>query len=178
LLRRQALSLWRKPLVVLTPKSMLRLPAARSPLAHLAEGVFQRVIPDTGSTDLPGRILLCAGKIYHELAKWRAEEKRADVAIVRLEQLYPLPAGLLEKALARYPAGTPVVWTQEEPLNMGAWPHLWMRFGATIDGRFPFHVVARSEAASPATGSAAAHKLEQEFILKAAFGAAQTSSPK
>lgn len=178
LLRRQALSRWRKPLVVLTPKSMLRLPAARSPLADLAGGSFQRVIPDLESTDKPGRILLCAGKIYHELAKWRAEEKRPEVAIVRLEQLYPLPPGLLEKALARYPDGTPVVWTQEEPLNMGAWPYLWMRFGATIDGRFPFHVVARTEAASPATGSAAAHKLEQESILKAAFGAAPTIHPK
>lgn len=167
LLRRQALRLWRKPLVVFTPKSMLRLPEARSPLAELAEGSFQRVIPDSGATK-PSRILLCSGKIYHELNKFRAENGRDDVAIIRIEQFYPFKRDLLEKALEPYPVNTPLVWVQEEPVNMGAYTFMHMRLHTMK--RTPLSVVARAESASPASGSAAAHKNEQQFILANAFG--------
>ncbi len=171
LLRRQALRLWRKPLVVMTPKSLLRLPEASSTLNELAGSEFQRVIPDTSKLrKSPVRILLCTGKIYFELDKARVERKRDDVAIVRLEQLYPLRADLLESACNEYPKDTPVVWVQEEPENMGAWRFLRARLGERLFDRHPFTVVSRPESSSPATGSANAHKLEQARLMDAAFG--------
>ena len=183
LLRRQALRLWRKPLVVLTPKSLLRLQEARSSLDELATGQFQRVIPDarsgTESQLRPpdvSRVLLSGGKVFYELSARREKEKRGDVAIIRLEQFYPLKTGVLETALEKFPSGTPVVWVQEEPANMGAWPYLHLRFGAKLFERFPFSAVARPESASPASGSAAAHKLGQEQILAAAFGEVKAKS--
>lgn len=168
LLRRQAKSLWRKPLVVFTPKSMLRLHEARSTMAELAEGKFQHVIPDTTTTGKVSRILLCSGKLYHELNKFRAENDRDDVAIIRIEQFYPFKRDLLEKEFDKFPAGTPVFWVQEEPINMGAYTFLHLRLHNLR--RLPLSVVARAESASPATGSATAHKHEQQFILTNAFG--------
>jgi len=170
LLRRQALRLWRKPLVVLTPKSLLRLHEARSSLDELAAGQFQRVIPDAQEITKPSRVLLCSGKIFYELVARREKEQRTDIAIIRLEQFYPLKTGLLEKALETFPPGTPAIWLQEEPMNMGAWPYLHLRFGEKLFARFPLSVVARPESASPASGSHAAHKLMQERILSEAFG--------
>jgi len=167
LLRRQALSLWRKPLVVFTPKSMLRLPEARSTLAELAEGTFQRIIPDT-TADKATRVLMCSGKLYHELNKYRTENKREDVAILRLEQYYPLQRHLLDQQLEKFPQGTPFIWVQEEPVNMGAYSYLHMQLSDL--NRLPFSVVARAESASPASGSASAHKSEQQRILESAFG--------
>lgn len=167
LLRRQALSPWRKPLIVLTPKSMLRLPEARSPLAELAEGSFQRIIADT-VTKQPGRILLCSGKLYHELMKHRQETKREDIAILRLEQYYPFKRTSLEEHLQEFPEGTPLIWVQEEPVNMGAYSFLHRHLSNW--GRHPLSVVARAESASPATGSATVHKHEQQCILNFAFG--------
>src|SRR6185369_14162407 len=122
LLRRQVLRPWRKPLVVFTPKSLLRHPRAVSSLDELATGRWQKVIPDT-AVDAKGvtKILLCAGKVYYDLLERREKLQRNDVAIVRMEQLYPLPMAELEQALAPYADGTPVVWTQEDPENMGAW---------------------------------------------------------
>ncbi len=171
LLRRQALRLWRKPLVVMTPKSLLRLPEASSTLDELAGSAFQRIIPDTSKLrKSPVRILLCAGKIYFELEKARSERKRDDIAIVRLEQIYPLNTDLLESVLKEYPRDTPAVWVQEEPENMGAWRFLRARLGQRLFDRHPFTVVSRPESSSPATGSANAHKLEQSRIVDAAFG--------
>ncbi|HEY1173032.1 MAG TPA: 2-oxoglutarate dehydrogenase E1 component [Verrucomicrobiae bacterium] len=169
LLRRQALSLWRKPLVVLTPKSMLRLPEARSTLAELAEGSFQRVIPDTEAKQA-SRILLCSGKVYHELVKHRTEHKRDDVAILRLEQFYPLKRDLLEEQLKAFPKGTPLVWVQEEPINMGAYGYLHLHLSRLRD--YPLSVAARAESASPASGSSTVHKQEQQLIINFAFGQA------
>ena len=171
-LRRQVLRSWRKPLVVLTPKSLLRHPRATSKLDELATGRFQRVLQDelTQPNEVR-RVLLCSGKVYYELLAQREKLGRPDVALVRVEQYYPLPAKSLEQVLAPYRVGVPVYWVQEEPLNMGAAPHLRLRFGATLAGR-PFDVIGRPAAASPATGSAASHKLEQERLLTQAFGAA------
>ncbi len=172
LLRRQVLRPWRKPLVVLTPKSLLRHPEATSPLEAFTQGRFRRVIPDaTANPEKVKKILLVSGKIYYELEAKRRAEGIEHVAIVRLEQLYPFPEAELEAALAPYKDGTPVVWVQEEPVNMGAWPYLRMRFCQEILGRFPLLGVSRPESASPATGSSRIHKLEQERLLTEALKA-------
>ena len=171
LLRRQVLRRWRKPLVVMTPKSLLRHPQAVSSLEEMAQGKFARVIPDVRTSDPANtsRILLCAGKIYYELAKYRQDLGRDDLAILRLEQLYPLDMAALESALALFPAGTPAMWVQEEPENMGAWRFLRINLGEQLCGRFPFSGLFRPASASPATGSHNAHKIEQERLLEAAF---------
>jgi 2-oxoglutarate dehydrogenase E1 component len=171
LLRRQVLRPWRKPLVVMSPKSLLRHLEAVSTLEELAEGEFQRIIPDTSGksgADIK-RVLLCSGKIYYELDRAREEKERNDVAIIRIEQLYPLSNEAIEAALAPYDDGTPVVWVQEEPRNMGAWPHWRIKFCDNLFNRFPFGAVTRLASASPATGSSSSHKREQEKLITAAF---------
>ena len=168
-LRRQALRKWRKPLVVFTPKSLLRHPKAVSKLSDFASGVFHRVLPDDSKLERVRRVLLCTGKLYYELMAYREEHQRNDVAIARLEQLYPLRAECLQNALESYTPGTPVFWIQEEPVNMGAWRYLHDRFGKKLLGRFPFALVSRFESASPATGSPGAHKLEQAQVIARAF---------
>ena len=168
-LRRQVLRPWRKPLIIFTPKSLLRAPAAISTLDDLANGEFKRVIPDTtvNPKDVK-RVLLCTGKVYYDLAKARQDLGRKDVAIVRLEQLYPLNEKLLE-ALAQYADGTQLVWVQEEPKNMGPWYFLNARVREHIGDRLPLSMVSRDESASPATGSKASHDLEQKMLISAAF---------
>ncbi|HSQ58826.1 MAG TPA: 2-oxoglutarate dehydrogenase E1 component [Acidobacteriota bacterium] len=172
LLRRQVVRPWRKPLIVLTPKSLLRNPEAVSPLEEFAQGRFQRLM---GDSDVPPaktkQILLCSGKLFYELAAVRRERGRTDTAILRVEQLYPLSDAALETLLQPYKSGLPVTWVQEEPENMGAWPYLRARFGATLLGRHPFFVASRPEAATPASGAASSHKMEQERLLAAAFNA-------
>jgi 2-oxoglutarate dehydrogenase E1 component len=171
MLRRQALWRWRKPLVVMTPKSLLRHPKVTSTLDELASGAFQPILADNrGQATQTKRVLMCSGKIYYELETEREQRGRSDIAILRLEQLYPLSDNLLTGALAAYSDGTPVVWVQEEPENMGAWRYLRCRFGETLCGRFPFSVSCRPASGSPATGSASSHKLEQKEIIMHAFG--------
>jgi 2-oxoglutarate dehydrogenase E1 component len=106
---------------------------------------------------------------------YREEQKRNDVAIIRLEQIYPLRDELLEKTLEPYAEKIPVLWVQEEPQNMGAWRFLHEKFGKHLLGRWPFAVVARPESASPATGSAGAHKLEQQRLIRRAFGDSESA---
>jgi 2-oxoglutarate dehydrogenase E1 component len=170
LLRRQVLRRWRKPLAVMTPKSLLRAPFATSHIDELTKGTFRRVIADDASIDPRGvkRILLTSGKRYYDLARVRAEKKRDDVAIVRLEQYYPLSPAL-DEALQPYAAGTELVWVQEEPRNMGASYFLLANLGRRLAGKFPWHVVSRPESASPATGSHASHELEQHMLTDQAF---------
>ncbi len=176
-LRRQVHRKIRKPLIVMTPKSMLRLDAAASPLTDFTAGGFARVLddPDFSEAGAAGRsavrrILLCAGKLYHELDARRKQLKRSDVAILRLEQLYPLSNAALEQALAHYPTAAPAYWVQEEPENMGAWRFLRARLGDRLLGRWAFEGISRPTAASPATGSYSSHKVEQEELLQQAFG--------
>ena len=175
LLMRQSRRRWRKPLVVFTPKSLLRHPQVVSPLEHFRPGrCFQRILPDDHEPRATRRILLCAGKIFYELAAYREEHKRDDIAIIRLEQLYPFHADILEEVLRPYADGTPSLWVQEEPANMGAWRYLHEKFGKHLFGRLPFAPISRHESASPATGSSVAHQLERTNLVLRAFGKMET----
>ena len=177
-LRRQALRKWRKPLIVMTPKSLLRHPKSVSPREEFSKGSFLRVIADSGPARRRSvkRILLCSGKIYFDLEHKRQELGRDDVTIIRLEQLYPFPEKPLQSLLAEYPAATPLTWVQEEPENMGAWWYLNLRFNQRVLGNRPVSVVARAPAASPATGSATRHKEQQQLLLNQAFGISADAS--
>jgi 2-oxoglutarate decarboxylase len=168
LLRRQALRGVRKPLVTVTPKSLLRLPAARSTGEELATGSFLEVLPDRDGPKPEDvrRVLLCSGKIAHELRKRRADTKAGDIAIVRLEQLYPFPAEDLKAELERY-GDAEVVWVQEEPDNMGAWRYVRLAAERTLDLRL--RGLTRDEGAAPATGSPTIHEQEQTALLTEAF---------
>ncbi len=170
LLRRQVKRRWSKPLVVLTPKSLLRLPACSSPLSDFTQGEFKKILPDDRSQpQRTNRVLMCSGKVYFELIEKRASQKADDVAILRIEQFYPLTAENVLAALEPYAPGTDLVWVQDEPTNMGAWQFMKIRFGDILSDKFKLRVVSRVESASPSTGSASAHKLEQAELLDAAF---------
>jgi 2-oxoglutarate dehydrogenase E1 component len=170
LLRRQALTKWRKPLIVFTPKSMLRHPDASSPLEDVTRAHFQPVIADDSVSNAE-RVLLCTGKIGHELREERKKRGDQNTAIIFLEQLYPFPEHDLAEALAAHPDANEVTWVQEEPANMGAFWYCMPRLRRLAR---PRHVrsVKRSASASPATGSAKAHELEQKTLVALAFGGA------
>jgi 2-oxoglutarate dehydrogenase E1 component len=168
LLRRQALRTWRKPLVVFTPKSMLRNPAASSPLSSLTSGRFQTVIPDVGDGSAE-RVLLCTGKIGHELIAERNRHPENSPAIVFVEQLYPFPDAELTAEMDRHANAREFVWVQEEPGNMGAHEFVIPELERLARGRAVLSV-NRSASASPATGSHKAHDLEQKTLLALAFG--------
>lgn len=170
-LRRQVLRPWRKPLIVFTPKSLLRHPEAVSTLEDLAEGSFERILPDRRpSQENTKKVFLCSGKIFFELENQRRERKRDDVAILRVEQLYPLREEHWRDALAPYAAGTELVWVQDEPENMGPWRYIRNLLSDNALGMYPLSVVCRPASASPATGSAHTHRLEEIQLMEAAFG--------
>ena len=170
LLRRQALRRWRKPLVVLTPKSMLRHKASASELGELSRPGFLPVVGDESiAAGEATRVLLCTGKIGHELAAERAKRQDGTTAIVYLDQLYPFPEKELAAALERHPAARTVVWVQEEPANMGAFNFVLPRIERVVGGRRQVRSVKRSASASPATGSAKAHGIEQANLIQLAF---------
>jgi 2-oxoglutarate dehydrogenase E1 component len=167
LLRRQALRKWRKPLIVFTPKSMLRHPDASSPIEDFAHPHFLNVLPDSEVSQAT-RVLLCTGKIGHELRDERKKRKDDSTAIVFLEQMYPFPEAELSAELERHASARDIVWVQEEPANMGAMPYVLPRLRHLAGER---HVlsVKRSASASPSTGSAKAHEMEQKTLLSLAF---------
>jgi 2-oxoglutarate dehydrogenase E1 component len=176
-LRRQVLRPWRKPMVIMTPKSLLRVAGSSkgphrpvSTITDLTEGRFHRVLGDTSGVDPASvkKILLCSGKVYYDLALAREARKANDVAILRLEQLYPLNDEL-RQALAPYKEGTPLVWVQEEPKNYGPWYYITANVPEFLHHRFPITCVARAASASPATGSRASHLLEQRMLIDEAF---------
>jgi 2-oxoglutarate dehydrogenase E1 component len=167
LLRRQALRHWRKPLVVFTPKSMLRHPDASSPIADFTHKNFLNVIPDTEVGEAE-RILICTGKIGHELRAERKKRKDTSTAIVFLEQLYPFPEQEVAAEFDRHGKSADIVWVQEEPANMGAMFNMLPRL-KRISGDRPVLSVKRSSGASPATGSTKAHEVEQKTLLTLAF---------
>jgi 2-oxoglutarate dehydrogenase E1 component len=170
-LRRQVLRPWRKPLIVMSPKSLLRHRRAISTLDELAEGTFQRIIPDDPDIE-PGkvrRLLLCTGKIYFDLLERREQTEVDDIGIMRIEQLYPLRASELQARLAPYPKDVDLVWVQEEPWNMGAWYFMRARLPEILGNENPLRCIARPESASPATGSGASHRLEQRLLIDEVF---------
>jgi 2-oxoglutarate dehydrogenase E1 component len=167
LLRRQALRKWRKPLVVFTPKSMLRNPIACSPIADFSREHFLNVLPDTEAPDAT-RILFCTGKIGHELHEERKKRNDFSTAIVFVEQLYPFPEAEILAAIAQHPQAHEFVWVQEEPANMGALSYILPRL-RKVAGEHPVLTVKRSASPSPATGSAKAHEMEQKTLLTLAF---------
>jgi 2-oxoglutarate dehydrogenase E1 component len=174
LLRRQTLSPVRRPLVVFTPKSMLRLKAAASAVEEITSGGWRPVIDDGAVTD-PGqvrRVLLSAGKVHWDLAA--ARSKRADAgefALLRVEQLYPTPGPEVAEILRRYPNAEDVVWVQEEPANQGAYPHLGLNLPEFLPDGLRLRRVSRRAAAAPASGSSKVHEAEQRALVEAAFGA-------
>jgi 2-oxoglutarate dehydrogenase E1 component len=171
ILRRQVHRPYRKPAVIMTPKSLLRHPAASSALTDLTAGRFRHILPDeTVDPAAVRQVILCTGKIYYELAAARDKRELADVAIIRIEKLYPLRHDELLGLLSTYKEGTPVVWVQEEPRNMGAWNYMNTQLPSLLRGYFPWSCVSRPASASPATGSGARHKLEQNRLIRDALG--------
>lgn len=171
ILRRQVIRNWRKPLIMMTPKSLLRFRPSFSSIEDLCEGEFQRLIDDSAAT--PGaveRVMLCSGKVYYDLAAQRDELAAKGVAIIRVEQLYPLAIAGLEALLGRYPNAKTLMWVQEEPRNMGAWSYISPLLRERFGGRFGDPVyIGRQMSASPATGHSASHELERKLLLEAAF---------
>ena len=167
LLRRQVVRPYRKPLVVMTPKSLLRHPRVVSPLEEFTRGGFRRVLGDELAPAGVTRVLMCSGKVYYDLLAEREQQERSDVAIVRLEQLYPIALDQINAVLAPYSPKVPVVWVQEEPENMGARRFLRSQWGNTLLGH-PFSALSRHASASPATGFGSSHKLEQAALVHAA----------
>ncbi|HEY4357908.1 MAG TPA: 2-oxoglutarate dehydrogenase E1 component [Acidobacteriaceae bacterium] len=168
LLRRQALRKWRKPLVVFTPKSMLRYPDAMSTVEDLGRATFQTVLPDN-ECENPRRLLLCTGKIGHNLRVERAKRGIKDVGIIFVDQLYPWPETELQAAIDQHMGAHEVVWVQEEPANMGALSYVMPRL-KRITGHRALTSVKRIASASPATGSAKAHELEEKTLIDLALG--------
>ena len=171
-LRRQIHRGYRKPLVIMTPKSLLRADEASSRVEDFTNARFEEILDDSTIKDAAqvGRIVFCSGKVYYDLLKARAEEKaRADTAIVRIEQLYPLHDERLHAIIKRYPAAKHIVWCQEEPKNNGAWTFIAPRV-AEISG-VTLAYAGRPESASPATGSSGKHKEQQASLLNQAFAA-------
>lgn len=169
LLRRQVLRPLRKPLVVMTPKSLLRLAEATSPLADFTRGTYRRLIGDAGAAQAT-RLVLCSGKVYFDLARHRDASKDTSVAIARLEQLYPLPMAELTALLASLPQVREVFWVQEEPRNAGAWRFLLEPLMELVQDRGArLKYVGRPESASPATGFLSTHQYEQKLLVEEAF---------
>ncbi|MVW75764.1 2-oxoglutarate dehydrogenase E1 component [Pseudomonas xionganensis] len=174
LLRRQVIRPLRKPLVVLTPKSLLRHKLAISTLEDLAEGSFQTVIGETDALDAKKveRVVLCSGKVYYDLLEKRRAEGREDIAIVRIEQLYPFPEEDLAEALAPYKSLKHIVWCQEEPMNQGAWycsQHHMRRVASAHKKTLFLEYAGREGSAAPACGYASMHAEQQEKLLQDAF---------
>jgi 2-oxoglutarate dehydrogenase E1 component len=165
-LRRQLKRKFRKPLIVFTPKSLLRHPACVSPVGDFTRGGFREVIDDeTSDADITDRVVFCTGKIYYELLEERQKENIKDTAIVRIEQLFPFPIKQIREIIGKYQHVKDWAWVQEEPVNMGTWPFLKLHF-ADLDLR----VVARPASGSPATGSSKFHHIRQRKIIEKAFG--------
>jgi 2-oxoglutarate dehydrogenase E1 component len=172
LLRRQALSPVRRPLVVFTPKSMLRLKAAAARLDELTTGAWQPVIDDAAADrEAARRVLLSAGKVHYDLADARAKQDKPEVfALVRVEQLYPTPGPEIAAVLSHYPNVTDIVWVQEEPANQGAYPHMALNLPEFLPDGLRLRRVSRRASSAPASGSSRVHEAEQRALVEAAFG--------
>ncbi len=173
-MRRQLHRNIRKPLIVMSPKSLLRLPEATSCVSELTGGAFVEIIDDqyfeSGGNDRKkvNRVILCSGKVYYDLERRRREEKRSDIALVRVEQLYPLHSELLQEIVSRYPAQAERVWVQEEPRNAGAYWYMVVECNQRL-GWEPLPFIGRDPSATPATGSKKQHESEQNKLLQNAL---------
>jgi len=172
LLRRQMLRPFRKPLVVMTPKSLLRKKEASSPIDELAKGSFQTVIPEIEALEAKEvkRVIACCGKVYYDLIQKRNELKRSDTAVIRVEQLYPFPHKQFEAEMKRYPNATEVVWCQEEPQNQGAWYQTAHYFRENMRDDQKLFYAGRAASAAPASGYAQRHTETQKALVEQAFG--------
>jgi 2-oxoglutarate dehydrogenase complex dehydrogenase (E1) component-like enzyme len=180
LLRRQARRTRQRPLVVMTPKSLLRLPLASSRLEELSQGRWQAVLDDPASDGRAAeisRIVLCTGKIYYDLLAEADKLPSNRPAIVRLEQLYSFPWQECREVLARYPALEEMVWVQEEPRNMGAWSYLASKLRELAPPAVEVGYAGRPERASPAEGYPAAHAAEQSRIIREALESGRNKAP-
>ena len=182
LLRRQMMRKVRKPLIIITPKSLLRHKEAISSIDELANGGFQTVIPEVEKLDAKKvkRVVLCQGKIYYELLAHRRDNKITDTALVRIEQLYPFPVDAFAKAIEQFPNAKEIVWCQEEPRNQGAWYWLASRqhLVNVLGTKRRLLLVSRPAAASPAVGYYAKHNAQQKAVIENAFGPIQDSTPQ
>ena len=173
LMRRQILRKFRAPLIIMSPKSLLRNPLAASPLHKFTEGRFRDVYEEQYDNIKPkkvDRIIMCSGKIFYELLTRRQDEQLNNVAILRLEQLYPFPEEQLMKELLKFPKVKDIVWCQEEPINQGAWYTSRHNFMESIAKGQTLHVVARDLYAAPAEGSIRQHNINQSYIIEKALG--------
>jgi 2-oxoglutarate dehydrogenase E1 component len=165
LLRRQVKMKERLPLIVFTPKSLLRHPMVQSKVEDLASGTFNEIIDDQlANPKLVQKVVFTSGRLYYDLAKYKVENGISDVAVVRMEQIYPIPKEQINHILKRYKNSNQLVWAQDEPENMGAWPFINRKLS-----HLGFKMVARKESASPAVGLMEKHKQGLEKILDAAF---------
>jgi 2-oxoglutarate dehydrogenase E1 component len=171
LLRRQVICPVRKPLIIITPKSMLRHKLAVSSLDDLAKGQYQLLIPEVDQINAAQtrRVVLCSGKLYYDLLEQRRTKNIQDVAIVRLEQLYPFPAQELTQELEKYKKAKEVVWCQEEPQNQGAWLTIFHELEACLAKGQALRYVGRPAAASTATGSKYVHAEQQKTLIEGAL---------
>ena len=171
ILRRQIKNAVQKPLILMTPKSLLRLPEARSPKNEFTSGSFKETIDDNTVSDKNeiNRILLTSGKVFYDLKKYREVNKIKDTAIVRIEQFYPYKSNLVEEIIHSYPNAKKVVWVQEEPGNMGAWNFLYPKLLKIITGKQTLSYSGRPESASPAVGSAKISEQQQKNLIEKAF---------
>lgn len=171
LLRRQTLQEKKRPLIVATPKSLLRHPQATSNAEELANGAFMPVIDDNNieNTDAVKRVVFCSGKVYYDLLKYQQDESISDVAIVRLEQFYPFPNADVAEIMDKYDHVTDIVWCQEEPKNMGGWTFVWPRLMEQCNEDQAVSYAGRVAAASPATGSSKLHTAEQDRLIERAM---------
>jgi 2-oxoglutarate dehydrogenase E1 component len=170
LLRRQIREGCERPLILMTPKSLLRLPAATSSIDELTHGGFRPLIDDAEIRDANTveRIVFCSGKVFYDLADARKKSDEGRLAIIRVEQFYPFPVTAVKDAIAKYPNAKDLVWCQEEPKNMGAWTFMEGRFEDLVPGGDRLRYVGRAESPSPATGNYAVHTQEQEGLVKEA----------
>ena len=171
-LRRQMIRTLRKPLVIFTPKSLLRNKDAASPLSEFTKGSFQTIIPDQKAlkAEKVKRVVVCSGKVYFDLAKKREEKGADDVAIIRVEQLYPFPHKVFATELKKYPNATEVVWTQDEPQNQGAWFYVQHYIHENMLEGQKLGYSGRAASASPAVGYAHLHQEQQKALVEGAFG--------
>ena len=171
MLRRQAVRPMRKPLIVMSPKSLLRHPLAVSSMDELASGVFHNVIDEIDELDTKQvkRVIMCSGKVYYDLLEQRRKNEQTDVAIVRIEQLYPFPQEELDAVVEKYQAVTDWVWCQEEPQNQGAWYCSQHHFHQSIPAKATLQYAGRSASASPAVGYISVHNQQQKALIEDAL---------